>query len=96
MRKIKNKKAKLIYIEWEDATANIASAWHSEENAISWAEREQALIKQSGWLIKETEKYILLAARQFYNGVSIDYGDVFKIPNGWVRKRINLSSLLAP
>lgn len=56
------KKPKLIYIEWYDAMVNLSS-WITQEEAIEWAENGEGLVKQVGWVIKETKSYILIASR---------------------------------
>lgn len=59
---MKNKKYKLIYIEWCDAIANNIS-WESEKDILKWAHKEDWVIMQAGFLIKETKEYILIASR---------------------------------
>lgn len=86
------KKPKLIYIEWYDAMVNLSS-WITQEEAIEWAENGEGLVKQVGWVIKETKSYILIASRLGQiNSTSLDLGGVFKIPTKWVKKKIPISS----
>ena len=77
----------LIYIEWFDAMSNLSS-WMSEDDAIEWAENGEGLVKQVGWVIKETKSYILIAGRLGkINSDSLDLGGLFKIPTKWVKKK---------
>jgi len=81
----------LIYLDWCDAMANISS-WTTEDDAIEWAENGEGLVKQVGWLIKETKNYLLIADRLGHiNSGSTDLGGVFKIPTRWVKKRETIS-----
>lgn len=80
----------LIYIEWCDAITNEAS-WLSKDEAIEWAETENWINQHVGFLIKETDKYLLIAGEKskYMNGGS--YGHVTKIPKTWVIKREELN-----
>ena len=82
----------LVYIEWCDAMANI-SHWMNEDDAIEWAENGEGLVKQVGWMIKETKSYRLIAGRLGQiNSDSLDLGSLFKIPTQWVKKKQIISS----
>ena len=85
-------KYKLMYIEWQDAMSNISS-WITEEDAIEWAKNGEGLVKQVGWIIKETKSYILIAGRlgQINMGAQ-DLGGVFKIPTKWIIKKELITS----
>lgn len=77
------KKPKLIYIEWGDAISN--TGWMSFNEALEWGEEEHWIVKNIGWLLKETSSYILLASK--YSEGSGEYGLLHKIPKTWIRKR---------
>ena len=81
------KKYKLIYIEWEDAISN--SGWKYSDEALEWVEKETSVVKHTGWIIKETKEYILLASRMIdkseFSGESL--GQLQKIPKTWIRNR---------
>lgn len=96
MNSIINHNYPLIYIEWADAMANL-STWIDVEDAIEWAENGEGLVRQVGWVIKETQNYLLIADRLGQiNSTVPDLGGVFKIPIKWVKKRITISSLDDP
>lgn len=80
-------KNRLIYIEWGDAISN--TGWMDKEDAIKWGEEEHWLVKNIGWLLKETKDYILLAAK--YSDGSGEYGLLHKIPKTWIKKRKDIS-----
>lgn len=86
-----------IYLEWCDAIAD-ASRWMSLEDAMKWGDNEDWVIKQVCFLIKETDEYILVAARI---NPHIDTEDqlrvdgLLKLPVTWVRKRINLTGVIS-
>ena len=80
---------KLIYIEWEDAIAN--SSWHTEKELEAWAKCNNSIIKEVGWLYKETKTHIVLIGRwlEEYEKESEykSFGLLQKIPKTWIRKR---------
>lgn len=86
----KKKKIKLLYVEWSDAMSD-NSQWVDEEEALDWGKRKDWFVRECGWLLEETKKYILLASswspkslhprgRSIFHGLS-------KIPKGWIKKR---------
>lgn len=87
MAKKKQIEAIPTYLEWCDAYAN--SAWHTTEAAVEWAESGDWVIKEMGWIIKETKEYILFGSRwqpeSYY--ASEKFGLIQKIPKTWIRKR---------
>lgn len=79
-------KMDIEYIEWGDA-CDCQETWVSKKKAIKWAKSMPYKMKQVGFIVKETKKYILLASTDgdtLLSGVTI-------IPKGWIRKRINLT-----
>ena len=91
MGKKKKETYEAVYIEWIDAMAH-DDVWIDEEDAVKWAEGDEGLVKQVGWIIKETSDYILLASRLGeINRDTPDFGGVFKIPTKWMRVREELS-----
>src|SRR5690348_7379755 len=89
---------KLIYIEWEDAISN--SSWHTEQELKRWANYENSIVKEVGWLYKETKKHIVLVSRQLREDIDeteSDYGRfglLQKIPKTWIQKRIDLTKYI--
>jgi len=73
----------LIYIEWGDAISN--TGWVSEDDAVAWADSEDWIVKNIGWVVKETKDYILLAGK--YSEGSEEWGLVHKIPKTWIKTR---------
>lgn len=78
---------KLIYLEWEDAISQ--ASWCTKDELDDFSS-EVALIRQVGWIYKETKKYLILVGRlddrnegEEKNG----YGMLQKIPKTWIRKR---------
>ena len=82
---------KLIYIEWADA--HTQAGWTHKDNAEDWAENSDWFISEVGYLVKETPKYICLAAfiRPESKDFDLQYGDLHKIPKTWIRKRKTLT-----
>lgn len=78
---------KLIYIEWEDAHGR--SGWHSEKEMKDYSDGERAIVREIGWIHKETKDFIVLYGRViwWHSDDDIQYGLLQKIPKTWVRKR---------
>ena len=86
----------LIYLEWADTISPVEKCWREETEAIKWADEEDYWVAETGFLIKETKKWILLASR--YNVTKgtesecISLNEITKIPKGWIRNRKKLKS----
>ena len=79
----------LVYLEWCDASS-YSENWLQIEDVLLWGE-DDCIIRQSGFLIKETKEYILLA--MCINPISKDNikaSGLFKIPKTWIKKRMTL------
>ena len=89
------KKYKLICFEWSDTTSPVDNGWKTPEECIKWAEEDDYWVKQTGFIIKETKKYLLIASRfntTFSAGREIEtVGDITKIPTTWIRNRKNFN-----
>lgn len=82
---------KAVYIEWCDAISYQKKSWVDIEEAKEWAKNDNWIVKQLGFIIQETDKYILLASELTeVKGESPDLGGVIKIPTTWIIKRQNL------
>lgn len=80
-------KLKPIYIEWCDATSN-ENAWRTVDEAIEWANNENWVVKNMGWLIKKTKEYVLITTKMSDENdwSEMQVGSIFKIPTTWIRK----------
>ena len=82
---------KLIYIEWCDAITKM-DGWHNLEDAKDWANEEEWIIRQAGFLIEESKKYILLAGQYNPQKETEDqFANLTKIPKTWILKRKTIS-----
>jgi len=77
------KQPKILYIEWCDAISKIDDAWTDLEDSLEWGEEAEWIVKEVGFVLKETKQYILLASRHSEG----QYGGLFKIPKPWILKR---------
>lgn len=81
-------KMKLVYIEWEDARSS--DGWHDKDEIDEHIDKS-TMVQQTGWVWKETSKYIALVNRisqhHWNNDDSEAYGNIIKIPKTWIRKR---------
>ena len=75
---------KLVYVEWVDASSN--SGWMSHEEAEKWIEKPNWLVKQVGWILKESKKHLILAGRLETDDCQL-VGALQKIPKTWITKR---------
>lgn len=75
----------LTYIEWQDAYTN-SEGWQSKESILEHDEGKDAyIIRQAGWVIKETDKYLIIADK--WHPAEDNYADWTVIPKTWIRKR---------
>lgn len=84
----------VVYLEWCDAISD-TSRWMSLEDAKEWGNNEDWLIKQIGFLLDETEEYLLLAGRinpHHSTEVDLKVDGLLKLPKTWIRRRIDLSA----
>jgi len=79
----------LVYLEWCDAMIN-NEAWLTNEEVMDWADNDNWIVSQVGWILKETEEYIILASKSSKENKDSQelFGSVFKLPTTWIRKRI--------
>ena len=78
----------LIYIEWCDAMTNESRSWLSLGEMMDWSDSLDWVIMQTGFLVKETPKYILIVAQlNPQTGGDVMFGCPTKIPKTWIRKR---------
>ena len=86
-RKTTKNEMKIIYIEWADAISN--SKWFTSSEALAWGEKTYWIIKEAGWLVKETPKYILIASGWSPENEQADeqFVGLHKIPKTWIIKR---------
>lgn len=87
---------KFVFVIWNDAR-DADDTWMGEKDAETFTDIEVGVIT-SGWLIRQTPKYVTLGAD--YNASDNDYGRVTKIPVGMILNIIDvpaqiLSELLA-
>lgn len=84
---------KLYYIKWCDATS-AENAWYTKDEAIEWANTENWQIENIGWLLRETKEYILLCTKRSTDrDFEPQFGNLFKIPKTWIRKKVMLNQL---
>jgi len=89
-----NEKYPLVYIEWEDAYS-VPEKWHTEDEMTGILDDECFTVKQTGFVIKETDMFIVLANQLNELNLSADqYSGLHRIPKGCLRKRIDLISSL--
>jgi hypothetical protein len=77
---------KLIYLEWEDASG--LNVWMDADEVETYS-RGHFLVRQVGFVLKETPRYLLIAGQWIPEDDFHDekFGDVTRIPKTWVRTR---------
>ena len=83
-------KHKLIYIEWCDAI-EAQKTWQSLDDLIKWADTNNWITHEVGYLLYESKEYILIANRIGRYEDNLEYSGVMKIPTTWIIKRIDLT-----
>ena len=67
----------------------IGDDWESIQTVIDYAKEDESwLVKEVGFVLEETDEYLLLASQITVGG---SVGNAVKIPTTWIRKRIELS-----
>ena len=84
-----------IFLEWLDATRS--SEWMLPEEVDECAKDDQSgLIREGGWLLKETKHYLVIAANigeSLNDRTDNQFNGVSRIPKTWIRKRITLLTM---
>lgn len=83
---------KLVYIEWCDAVAS-GLDWSTIDIAEEWADKTEWVVKECGWIVKETKEYIAIASawKTEDEYTEEQFKHLMKIPKTWILKRIDLS-----
>jgi len=83
----------LVKLGWADAS-EAADTWFTIDQALEWAQDDDWIVHQVGWILKETDDFLLLASR--YNdpsgGREGTFAGVFKIPKPWIKYRIEITN----
>ena len=76
----------LYLIHWVDALSDIG--WADKEKVMNWGSVDDFVISEVGWLIKETDKYLIITSQCSEDG---DFGNRTRIPKGWVKHKKKLT-----
>lgn len=86
-----NEKYPLIYIEWCD-TISHEPIWKPLSDAQAWADNNNWIIRQVGFVVKKTKKYTLLASQvNFQKDCEPTISSITKIPNGCIVKNVPIN-----
>jgi hypothetical protein len=90
MKKTKNKnkidKRQIIHIKWADAHEK-DQAWHSLKKTLEWARTSMWIVDQVGFVLEETDDYILFTSQIAGIDYKMKIGNATKIPKGWIINR---------
>lgn len=81
--------SRLVYLQWIDTTVH-PDTWVDEEDALKWAEKDIFMVEDVGWVIKETEDYILIASSRTKDDDDVQYGHVSRIPIPWIMRKVTI------
>lgn len=81
----------IVVIKWLDAHEK-EQQWDSMEETLKWAEKENWLVTQVGFIIFENDEYILLSSQMTKPDENHlqRVGNATKIPKGWIVARLNM------
>lgn len=71
------KERKLVLVFWEDITSTDTN-WREEEDAMTWADEVDSIVRQTGFLISKDNDYLVLACSYIPKLELI--GSVIRIP----------------
>ncbi len=77
----------LIYLEWLDAGVITQGDWLSYEEVLEAAKPESYINKTVGWLLREDNTVIVVAAQVAVDHKEPRYDLVMMIPKALIRKR---------
>ena len=79
-------KKRLVMVEWIDAISHDGGAWLStdDDNFMSAPSLEPSNCRSVGWVLKDTERYIHIAAHFSNDGT--DMGSDICIPKGCIKR----------
>lgn len=85
---------KLVKIGWADAIENL-EGWHTEKEAIDWAKDDDWIVHQVGWILDETDDYLLFSNKfnEASGGRDSSFGGLFKIPKPWILYKKELTEM---
>jgi hypothetical protein len=79
----------VIKIEWADAHEK-DQTWDSVPNVLEWAKSSSWIVKSVGFIVDETNEYIVLSSQvcNIDNTYEQKVGNAIKIPKGWIISRV--------
>lgn len=71
----------IVLVIWTDTITN--SGWQTAEKIDDWAKENTWLVHTVGYLIRETEEFVVIAASWAME--EKQYGSLIKIPRAWAK-----------
>lgn len=85
---------KLVYIEWRDVASDNENIWKDETNTSLFFEREDNLVKETGFVWSEDDDNLYLVVRYMPGDCILSAGRTI-IPKAWIKNRQELKIKLA-
>jgi len=87
MQNLLHDKLKLVYIEWVDTIGDPDNGWKSEEDSDAFFEREDNIVRETGFVWVEDDDYICLVGKYMPGLENTISAHRTKIPKRWILKR---------
>jgi len=88
MQNLLHEKLKLVYIEWVDTIGDPDNGWKSEDDSDSFFDREDNIVRETGFVWAEDTDYICLVGKYMPSLDLVLSAHRTKIPKRWILKRV--------
>jgi len=78
----------LVYVEWVDTIGDTDNGWKSEEDAEEFFERDDNIVRETGFIYAEDKDYLYLVGKYMPAADNNLTAHRTKLPKKWILKRI--------
>jgi hypothetical protein len=86
-----HKDLELIYVEWVDTIGDPDSGWKNEEDSEEFFEREDNIVRETGFVFSEDKDYLYLIGKYMPGRENNLSAHRTKIPKRWILRRTTFS-----
>jgi hypothetical protein len=87
---MKSEQFDLVYVEWVDVVSDPENGWCDPERTDEFFDRDDMVVKEVGFVWKETEHFLCLLSRYMPSDDVTVTGHRTKIPKAWILYRENI------
>ena len=87
MQNFLHENLRLLYIEWVDTIGDSTNVWKGENDTDEFFEREDNIVRETGFLWSEDDDYIYLVGKYMPSGYEVLSAHRTKIPKRWILTR---------